>query len=331
MNPLVSVVIVNRNGAKFLPCCLFSIFFHEQGYPNLEIIVVDNNSSDGSFESMKQKWGKYATFLQTGGDYGPAVARNFGAKNATGKYILFLDNDTTIDDDETIAQLVNYMEYSYKVGLVGAKLLNMEDETLDSSGDNINAFGFLSQNSYHVQPGPEVLSVKTAGCMIRKDVFDMIEGFDESYYMYLEDTDLAWRVRLLGYSVVFDPTVVIYHAFNTPEKKGCYDLRNVRYNGCRNYITTLIKNLDRRNLFTILPRHIACWLFMAMLFIARGKVIDGIYILQGIWYNIRNFRTILRKRRHTQGVEKYFITREPLRSYIRKIISYLGYEKKAKV
>ena len=304
---LVSIVIVNRNGIEFLNRCLTAISFST--YTQTEIIIVDNNSKDGS---------QYICTLQTGGDYGPAVARNMGAKYAKGKYILFLDNDTEVKED-AISEMIAHMHRQGDV-MCTAHLLRITDKQLDSAGDYINRFGFLVANK-HLSP---VLSVKTAACMVEKKVFAEVGGFDESYYMYLEDTDLAWRVNKLYVGKVgFAKKAIVYHSFDTPLKVGKYDMRNVRYNGCRNYITTLIKNLSVSNLFLILPLHVLCWLVIALLLIGRGKRKEGKWIMEGIWYNVRHFTHLIKKRSKGRCMEEYFMIRDSIREYVRKIKSYI--------
>ena len=135
--------------------------------------------------------------------------------------------------------------------------------------------------------------------IIRNSIFKKIVGFDEDYFMYLEETDLSWRVWLSGYRVVFIPQSKVYHAFNTPKKsfKRYYRKNIVRYYGCRNYISTLVKNLGLRNLIKILPPHLACWLLLSFLFFLKGNFADSFYILKGIGWNFLNINLLLKKRR----------------------------------
>lgn len=305
---LVSIVIVNRNGIEFLNRCLTAISFST--YTQTEIIIVDNNSKDGS---------QYICTLQTGGDYGPAVARNMGAKYAKGKYILFLDNDTEVKED-AISEMIAHVHRQGDV-MCTAHLLRITDKQLDSAGDYINRFGFLVANK-HLSP---VLSVKTAACMVEKKVFAEVGGFDESYYMYLEDTDLAWRVnKLYPHRVGYCRDAIVYHAFDTTLKhKDGYDMRNVRYNGCRNYITTHIKNLSLFHLFTILPLHVMCWVGIALLFVVKGKWKDGWWVMCGIAYNAIHFKEIYNRRSQGRCIERDFIVKDTLVEYIRKISSYI--------
>ena len=302
--PVVSIIIVNHNGIAFVDACLKSILSSD--YPAFEVIFVDNGSTDASLEFVKNNFGDdpRLRILENKASLGPAVGRNRGTAAASGKYLLFLDNDTQVDKN-CIAELIKVMESDPSIGVAQAKLLKMASDNLyDCAGDYLGPLGFLIERSRGVKDIgqfdfiSDILSAKSAASIIRKDLFDKVGGFDESYYMYLEETDLSWRVWLAGSRVVFIPGAIVYHAFNTPKKefKRYYKKQIVRYYGCRNYITTLIKNLEFKNLIKILPFHIGCWLSLALFFTLKGGITDSFLILKGIGWNILNFGVVLKKR-----------------------------------
>ena len=198
------------------------------------------------------------------------------------------------------------MENDSSIGAAQAKLLRMDTDNLyDCAGDYLGPLGFLIERSRGAKDVgqfdfiTDILSAKSAASIIKADLFRRIGGFDEDYYMYLEETDLSWRVWLSGHKVVFIPGAVVYHAFNTPKKdfKIYYPKKIVRYYGCRNYITTLIKNLEPRNLMRILPFHISCWFCLSFLFILKRNLLDGFYILKGIGWNTLNINFLANKRK----------------------------------
>ncbi|MFA5156194.1 MAG: glycosyltransferase family 2 protein [Candidatus Omnitrophota bacterium] len=304
MAPLVSVIIVNHNGIVFVDGCLKSVF--AGNYPALEVIFVDNGSTDSSLEFVKNNFASDSRLkiVENKASLGPAVGRNRGAAVAAGKYLFFLDNDTKIDKN-CVGELVDALENNISIGAAQAKLLKMDSGGLyDCAGDYLGPLGFLIERAQGAKDNgqfdfiSDILSAKSAASIIRKGLFDQIGGFDESYYMYLEETDLSWRVWLAGYRVVFIPGAVVQHAFNTPKKefKRYYTKYIVRYFGCRNYITTLIKNLQPGNLLKILPLHVACWLALALLFIIKLSPMDSLYILKGIGWNILHIGSILNKK-----------------------------------
>lgn len=310
--PLVSVIIVNHNGINFIDTCLRSVL--DSNYPNFEVILVDNGSSDGSLAYVKKAFGSDARlkFVENRGSLGPAVGRNRGARASAGEYLVFLDNDTQTAVN-WIQELVKVLENDRSIGAAQAKLLRMATKKYDCAGDYLGPLGFLIERSRGAEDIgqfdsiADILSAKSAASVIRKDLFEKIGGFDEDYYMYLEETDLSWRVWLSGKRVVFIPGAVVYHAFNTPRKdfKRYYRKDIVRYYGCRNYISTLVKNLQIRNILAILPLHIGVWQMMAILFFLKGEFLDSFYILKGIFWNILNIRALIHKyKRNNQKIRR---------------------------
>lgn len=303
--PLVSVIIVNHNGIKFVNECLRSVF--NCLYGNLEVIFVDNGSTDGSLGFVKKNFSREnrLRFVVNKESVGPAVGRNRGAKASRGKYLIFFDNDTSIDKD-CIKELTQLLEADNSIGSAQAKLLRMDtDKLYDCAGDYLGPLGFLIERSRGAKDQgqldfvADILSAKSAASIIRRDLFEQVGGFDEDFYMYLEETDLSWRVWLSGYRVTFCPSAIAYHAFNTPRKDFVKDYSKyvVRYFGCRNYITTLIKNLEIRNLLKILPLHLASWFTLAFFFLMKGNLDNAFYVLKGIGWNIVNAGRLAVKRR----------------------------------
>lgn len=337
--PLVSLIIVNRNGREFVDACLKSIFALQ--FNNFEVVFCDNGSTDGSLEYVRGSFGNRNNLriIENKASLGPAVGRNRGAKVANGKYLFFLDNDTQVQEN-CLSELVRVLEGDPKVGAAQAKLLRLGTDFYDCAGDYLGPLGFLIERSKgNKDTGQldflaDILSAKSAASIIRKELFDRIGGFDEDFYMYLEETDLSWRVWLAGYRVVFVPGAIVYHAFNTARKsfKKYYSKYIVRFYGCRNYISTLIKNLEIANLVRILPLHILSWLAIALLFLFKGSISDSFYILCGISWNILNLDTLIKKRRFiNKNIRKLsdklilerIKSKEGIEDYLRKIFIYL--------
>jgi GT2 family glycosyltransferase len=301
--PLVSVIIVNHNGREFVEACLCSVLASD--YPDFEVIFVDNASTDASLAYVRDTFGsdQRMRFMENAGSFGPAVGRNNGAAIARGKYLVFLDNDTKVAVN-CLKELVRPFEQDQNIGAAQAKLLRMGTPNFDCAGDYLGPLGFLIERSRGATDTgqfdfiADILSAKSAASIIRKELFEQIGGFDRDFYMYLEETDLSWRVWLAGYRVVFISGAVVYHAFGTAKKqfRRYYQKRWVRYFGCRNYISTLIKNLEIGNLLKILPAHISCWLVLSFSFLLKGGLIDAFYIWEGIWWNALNLPLVLRKR-----------------------------------
>ena len=315
MKSTVSIVIVNYNGKEYIDNCIASILLSAEVCPYFEIIIVDNGSNDGSVSFLRSKYGSYLDkirFIELSQNYGPAKARNEGVKLATGKYIGFLDNDTIVDRNWALASIKKF-ESNDKIGVIQCKLLLMdESQKIDSIGEWIGKNGFLVQL---VQPGSldkeeynieqEIFAAKSAGMFIRRDVFDMIGGFDEDYFIYMEETDLCWRVLLIGYQNIFLPNVIVYHKFGTSSVILGKDKVNytLRFHGTKNYILTLLKNLNFFNMLFIIPKHIILWIGLAYFgLIYKRKLSFFIYIHNGIFWNVLNIFKTFEKRKFIQKI-----------------------------
>ena len=203
-----------------------------------------------------------------------------------------------------------FFQNDKKIGCIQCKLLLLADKNkYDYAGEYLNQCGFLVQRANYgeIDNGQydqkvEILAAKSAGMFIRKDVFDKIGGFDEDYFIYVEETDLGWRSWLAGYKTVFCPKSVVYHEFGTSikilsEKKSNF---NVRFHGTKNYIMTLIKNLGNKQLLTVLPRHVIIWIFFAFFLVFRGNFRSAFNVLGGIWWNVVNLPQTIFKRKKIQ-------------------------------
>lgn len=338
--PLVSVVIVNHNGIEFVNACLRSVL--NSNYPDFEVIFVDNASSDGSLQFVKNNFATDCRvhIIENSESVGPAVGRNKGIAAAKGKYIAFLDNDTEVDAS-WLLELINVLEQDSTIGAAQSKLLKLDQRDIfDYAGDYLTPFGFLSERARGAKDNgqfnyiADIFSAKSASSIIRKDLLDKIGGFDEDYYMYLEETDLCWRVWLAGARVVFAPASKVYHAYGTKKKtkKQYYPEYIVRFYGCRNYMTTLLKNLGATGLIKILPLYILSLLTLSAMFMFRGKFKDGFWVIKAIIWNFFNIIPVLKKRFFIQKFirktgDKEILTKvmiiRPLNYYLGKAISYI--------
>ena len=295
----VSVILCHHKG-DFIYKAVASIK-SSLGVDSSEIIIVtsDDNLALGGIKGC----------LIVNNYGGPAEKRNVGARLAKGKYLAFLDDDVEVEE-YCIAQQIWLLKRNNNYTMTYGKLYNMEHrERFDEAGSYLTRTGFLwsraGQNE--VDTGQydnyeDILSGKSASCVIESETFNSLGGFDEDFWILGEETDLAWRVWLSGKKVGWVPYSVAYHAFNTRFKPASefYTSKRVHYNGCRNYITMLIKNLEARNLWKILPVHILIWFTVAIAMLFTGKVRQSVNIILGLGYVLRNLPKILRKRREVQ-------------------------------
>lgn len=308
---IVSVVIVNYNGKFLLENCLRSILDSNEN--NFEIVVVDNGSSDGSREhidavfrdvSLPLKW------VALDRNYGPSRARNDGVKVTRGEYIAFLDNDTCVHP-QWISHALDLFKTDALIGCLQCKLLLMDQkDCFDYAGEFLGSNGFLVQQaSYHeVDRGQfdlpvEILAAKSAGMFIRKSVFEEISGFDEDYFIYMEETDLGWRSWMAGYRTLFCPKSVVFHKFSSSSVVLSADRHayNTRFHGTKNYIMTLLKNLGPLRLLTILPVHVFVWFMFSLFLLVTGKFRSSWHVAKGGGWCAIKIRSILKKRSKIQS------------------------------
>lgn len=237
----------------------------------------------------------------------PAAKRNMGARIAKADIIAFFDDDVEIESD-CLKHLALMMVG--KVGMGFGKLMKADEpHRFDEAGGFLTPTGFIWSRAQQnlVDDGQydeveQIFSGKSASCIIEKRLFEKIGGFDEDFGILGEESCLAWRVWLSGRSVIFIPRARGIHYFNTKFKpvKDYYTNERVFFNGTRNYITMLIKNLEIPLLFRILPIHVTIWVAAGLSMLLRGKFIAGVNILKGLWYVVRNLKLILEKRRKVQ-------------------------------
>ena len=159
--------------------------------------------------------------------------------------------------------------------------------------------------------------------VILKKVFVEVGGFDEDYFMYLEETDLCWRVWLNGYRVVFIPLSIVYHAFAGSSKIDANIDYRSWYHGSKNYVMTLIKDLGQI-VSENPPLHIILWVGVVIFFFSRRKWKKGMYIVDGLLYCFFHFRNLTQKRRGLQRkgmsstIEKSIMRKASLKYFLYK-------------
>lgn len=229
---LVSIIIVNYNGRHLLKECLESIY--NQSYPSIEIIMVDNDSKDGSVEFIAQLFPDVKVVkLHTNTGFSGGNLEGF--KYTDGDYIMLINNDVVIDKD-CISNLVASMEKRYDVGIGAAKILVYGKDSIDSAGDGFSTLlkGFkrgegLQSNNYDKE---EYIFGACAGAAIyRRQMIEDIGFFDDDFFLIHEDTDLNFRAQLSGWKVLYIPSAVVYHKVrstigNMSDTAIYYSLRN---------------------------------------------------------------------------------------------------------
>lgn len=293
-------------------------------------IIVATSDHPNNVAALKKKFPK-VKFLEIAG--GPAHKRNVASRFADGEFIAFFD-----DDVEVTPYALFYMreELCKKgIGMVFGKLLNMEFRNrFDEAGSYLTSTGFLwarcesgIEDKGQFDSTQTILAGKSASCMIRRKVFWEVFAFDPSYEILGEETDLAWRVWLSGWKVLYVPSSVTYHAFNTKFKPSDFYIpRRVYFNGCRNYISMLLTNLGDRELALPILCQSIVWFMAGCGMLVTGKFEAGTNIFKGLLYVLTHLKHILSKRRKVQGSRK--VSDRELMPLIRKNPPFSYYTKR---
>lgn len=213
--PLVSLVVLTYNRASLAVECVASL--KKLRYAPVEILVVDNGSTDDSVRQLKEIEG--ISVISTGANLGFAAGMNAGFRAAAGRYVAALNNDVTVSE-RWLDEAIDIMENDPAIGIVSCRQMSYYDPRLiDSLYSYLHPSLIFFQEGFHGRwaEGNEtsqcgrVLGVSGASTIYRKNLLDDMHGFDESFGSYHEESDLCMRAFLAGWKCVYVPTAVVFH------------------------------------------------------------------------------------------------------------------------
>lgn len=255
VRPFVSVIILNYNGQASLGAllgeCLKSVFSAD--YSNFEVLFVDNGSTDGSVRFVKEVFGKEARLqiIQNTRNLGFTEGNNVGIRRARGKLIALLNSDTKVDSN-WLNKLVEAVAPA-DVGTAQSKLINLNDpRVLDCAGGFVDYYGYhfelgRGEESFRYSRNAEIFYAKGAAVIFKGEALAKAGLFDPEIYLYFDETDMCWRIRLAGYKVILAANSIVYHGSGLTASKFQYERRQFFYT--RNHLMVLLKNYGLRNLF----------------------------------------------------------------------------------
>lgn len=290
-----SVVIVNYNAGQKLIRCLDSVIVCLPA--DTELILVDNASSDGSTDEAAARFPSVKV-LRSGGNPGFGAGANLGARSARGEQLIFLNPDTRVEPG-WVEGLLEPLDRDPKAGLATSKILQADDPArISACGNSVHISGLTLARGMgapreafrEVEP---VDAVSGAAFAIRRKVFETLAGFDEEFFLYVEDTDLSLRARLAGWLCLFAPKSVVYHdyTFRLTARKVFYQERN-RYR-------MLLKCLRWPSLFVLLPSEILAE-FVTWGFVLIRDRANAANKLQAYASILASLPSVLRQRRVVQ-------------------------------
>ena len=245
-SPRVSAIVVNWNGGEMLDECLASLF--AQTWQNLEIVVVDNASRDGSLERVAARYGDRLVCVRNDRNEGFARGNNLGFAKATGEWLFLLNNDA-IAEPEAITALMEFVKGRDDVGSLACRIHRREEPNVfDSAGlliypDGVGRpRGWQEKDLGQFDRPDQVVAPHGCACAYRRTMLDDTGGFDEIYFCYLEDLDLGMRAQLAGWKCWYVPTAkVLHHKSATAGNYSKFKAYHVE----RNRIWNAIKLLPR--------------------------------------------------------------------------------------
>ena len=257
MAPLVSVVTLNYNGGDDTLACLDALKSLQAPGGEIEVIVVDNDSSDGSADRIASAHPE-VTLIRNKKNLGFAGGCNSGAARAKGEFIAFINNDAR-PDPRWLVEAVSELRARSDVACVASKVLSWDGTHVDYDGAcGVTFYGFGYRERFGepvVQDQPEevaeVLFGTGSGLIVRREAFEKVHGFDDRFFLFFEDVDFGWRLWLAGYRVLYVPTSVVFHRHHGTMKKEAAWREDFLLE--RNALFTLIKNLDDEHLDRALP------------------------------------------------------------------------------
>lgn len=230
---LLSIIILHFNTPDLVRKCVDSIYKTEKTNifgKKIEIIVADNNSDEENISKLEDnlKSFKEVIFVKNDVNYGFGKGCNLASKNAKGDFILFLNSDATLYEGGLISMVERNMG-NKSLGILGGKMLNTDGTDQLSAGKFFNLLntslvllGLEKFSSLRISPKnlSKVDWVSGGFMLIRKKLFDQFEGFDENFFMYVEDMEICYRVSKLGLDTYFDPGTVVIHSSHGSSNRG---------------------------------------------------------------------------------------------------------------
>ena len=258
--PTVSVVILTFNGLDLLKRCLPSVLATR--WPNLEIVVADNGSTDGTLA-----WLRAHTPQVVAVDHGSnllfCAGNNRAVEQASGEFVVLLNNDVEVDPD-WLAPLINRLTTDPSIGAVQPKLLQFDDrgrfEYAGGAGGHLDRFGYpftrgrlffdMEDDRGQYDADEPIFWASGAALCMRRSVYLDLGGLDERFEMHMEEIDLCWRLQRRGLGIRMVPSSRVFHIGGASLPHGSPRKTYLNY---RNNILTLYKNLTPREWLRVFP------------------------------------------------------------------------------
>lgn len=332
----LSIIIVNYNSKDLLSRTVESILNSSYALSRIELIIVDNNSQDGSLMELegrlKTKLINLSNFIiiKNNTNQGWCKAINAGLAQAKGE-IIILSNHDVIYSKDAISKIVPYLTNDNDIGICQFNSLLPSGEP-DVAAAYLDPLGYAY--SFMVDRPTLVSFGEAVAIAIRKDVIEKVGNLDDDYFIEYEDQDFCWRSIIHGYKILFVPDAIVHHYRGTVEKPNFFMRERRVYLYTRNHICTLIKNLELHNLLFYLPQVLLIELCKALfVLLAKKNFKLSLRIMEGIIAPSLILPSLHKKRKKIQQGRsisdkfafKYFVPFMPIHQ-----LNYLRYQGEGK-
>jgi GT2 family glycosyltransferase len=286
-----SAIVVAYNSGPFLHECIASIF---RTQPDVEIVVVDNASTDDTVAQAEAEFPSI-TIVQNEKNAGFGAGCNLGAASTSREFLVFINPDTVVFE-EWLEALVRPLEKDHSIGLVTPKVLMRDDPNhINVAGLNVHLSGIsmcrgLGLPKMALAERSEVASISGVAFAARRKVFESIGGFDEDFFLYMEDVDLSLRVWLAGYRCLYVPDAIVLHDYDEVKvgTQKTFWVERGRY-------LMLLKAFRRQTLLKLLPTLLLAELITLGWVLWRNPRALG-QKLRAWWWILAHWREIAGKR-----------------------------------
>jgi GT2 family glycosyltransferase len=298
--PLVSIIVLNYNGKKYLDNCLDSLAKIDYPKEKFEVILVDNGSLDGSVDYVKNNY-PWVRTVSLKVNYGFTGGNNRGVRLAKGEFVVFLNNDVSVES-KWLIELVKVVINNPGAIVTSKSLFFDLPDLIDHDGTKATFIGRsfqinFSRKNDNLKSAPKfVVQPYGASMLVKKSIFDDLGRFDEVYFTCLEDTDLGLKAWLYGYKVIYVPTSIFYHVGGGTGGWGGKISNQMVFHLTKNSYMNILKYF---NSFRILQGITFSFIyyFISIIDSIRARRTDSIKaILQAHIWVFKNTRLILKKR-----------------------------------
>jgi GT2 family glycosyltransferase len=309
----VLAILVAHDGEQWLPDTLAALA--DQDHPALDVVAVDNGSTDGSRALLVEHLGEDRVLVaERDLGFGAAVSMALDAVGSEpSDLLLFVHDDCTLAPD-VVSTLAAHVTADDRLAVAGIKLVDRDDpRRLQSVGGSVDLTGRVDTGLEpdevdqgqrdHVQ---RALYVSSCGMMVRREVFDQLGRFDRRYHLFADDLDLCWRAWLAGWDVEVVPDAVGRHAAaaSNYHRLGQTAFLGPRYFAERNTLATLLKNYGTARLFTVLPLFVLVGVAKVLGFIATRRFSDAWQTVRAWVWNVVHLRRTRRLRHAVQSTRQ---------------------------